>query len=274
MNGDPSLKEALSSQKLTKKESFTLHVVIPMAGDAPHFQKAGFQEPKPFIPIGGKKMITWVIENMIPKEMPKGCHELKFHLIIRKSHLKEHSIENIFQDVYPNVSYTFHIIDGLTEGAACTVLLTEKEIDNEDPLIIVNSDQYLEWNPDEFYNCLLNSQHDGVVLTFYQPNKSDERWSFVKINDNYFVSEVQEKKWISPYAAVGLYGWKKGSDFVECAKQMIAKDIRVRNEFYLCPVYNELILNGGSIYMLLCDQMWSLGLPDDLEKFSREFLKN
>ena len=131
----------------------------------------------------------------------------------------------------------------------------------------------MEWNPDAFYECLLNPEYDGVILTFYQPNPLDERWSFAKITREHLISEVREKKWISPYAAVGLYGWKRGSDFVKCAKQMIAKNMRVRNEFYLCPVYNESILEGGRIHMKLCDRMWSLGFPEDLEKFRKEFLK-
>src|SRR5690242_4091426 len=68
---------------LLEEESSVIHVVIPMAGDAPRFQQAGFKQPKPFIPVGGKKMIAWVVENMIPKKIPINRYELKFHLIIR-----------------------------------------------------------------------------------------------------------------------------------------------------------------------------------------------
>lgn len=251
----------------------TFHVVIPMAGEGSRFKEAGYKEPKPFIPVGGKPMIQWVIQNMIPKEIPESHYKLKFHLIVRTSHVIGNKLDSLFWDVPSNVSYTYHTTDGLTEGAACSVLLAEKEINNNEPLLIINSDQYLEWNPDVFYKCLLNPNYDGAILTFYQPDPYDLKWSYAKVNDDGLVTEVQEKKWISPYATVGLYGWRKGSDYVTYAKQMIAKNIRVKNEFYVCPVYNESIADGQHVRVKLCSGMWGLGVPSDLEKFRKEFLK-
>jgi HAD superfamily hydrolase (TIGR01509 family) len=250
----------------------TFHVVIPMAGEGSRFKEAGFTIPKPFIPVGGKPMIQWVIENMIPKDIPQEHYKLKFHLIVRSSHVAGNSLDKLFWDVPSNVSYTYHTTDGLTEGAACSVLLAEKEINNDDPLLIINSDQYLEWNPDVFYKTLLNPEYDGNILTFYQPNPYDVKWSYAKLNENGLVTEVQEKKWISPYATVGLYGWKKGRHFVYYAKQMIAKNIRVKNEFYVCPVYNESIADDHHVRVKLCTGMWGLGVPEDLEKFKKDFL--
>jgi HAD superfamily hydrolase (TIGR01509 family) len=251
----------------------TFHVVIPMAGEGSRFKEAGYTIPKPFIPVGGKPMIQWVIENMIPKHIPKDHYYLKFHLIVRTAHVTGNRLDSLFWDVPSNVSYTYHTTDGLTEGAACSVLLAEKEINNNDPLLIINSDQYLEWNPDVFYKTLLNPEYDGNILTFYQPDPYDLKWSYAKVTGEGLVTEVQEKKWISPYATVGLYGWRKGADFVKYAKQMILKNIRVKNEFYVCPVYNESIQDGQHVRVKLCTGMWGLGVPEDLEKFRKDFLK-
>jgi HAD superfamily hydrolase (TIGR01509 family) len=251
----------------------TYHIVIPMAGEGSRFRDAGYTIPKPFIPVGGKPMVSWVIENMIPKQIPVEHYRLKFHLIVRTSHVTGNRLDSLFWDAPENVSYTYHTTDGLTEGAACSVLLAEKEINNNDPLLIVNSDQYLEWNPDVFYKCMLNPEYDGNILTFYQPNPYDLKWSYAKVNEEGLVTEVQEKKWISPYATVGLYGWRRGADYVKYAKQMIAKNIRVKNEFYVCPVYNESIGDGQHVRVKLCTGMWGLGVPEDLETFKREYLK-
>ncbi len=264
---------SLYPRTLPVGRTVTFHVVIPMAGEGSRFRDAGYTIPKPFIPVGGKPMIRWVIENMIPKEIPEDHYKLKFHLIVRTSHLTGNSVDQLFWDTPSNVSYTYHKTDGLTEGAACSVLLAEKEINNDEPLLIINSDQYLEWNADVFYKTLLNPGFNGNILTFYQPNPYDLKWSYAKVNNEGLVTEVQEKKWISPYATVGLYGWKKGSDFVKYAKQMIAKNIRVKNEFYVCPVYNEAIQDGQQIRVKLCSGMWGLGVPEDLDKFKKEFLK-
>lgn len=262
----------LPNRYLMPKQPLVFHVVIPMAGEGSRFKEAGYTDPKPFIPVGGKAMISWVIDNMIPKDNPTGLFKIKFHLIVRTSHVKANMIDRLFWDTPSNVSYTIHYTDGLTEGAACSVLLAESQIDNDEPLMIINSDQYLEWSPDSFYKCLLNSEYDGVILTFYQPDPNDKKWSYAKINNDNIVSEVAEKKWISPYATVGLYGWKRGSDFVKYAKQMMKKNIRVNNEFYVCPVYNEAIQDGKQVRVKLCSGMWGLGVPADLQKFQKEFL--
>lgn len=217
-------------------------------------------------------MIEWVIQNMLPKEILTLQMKIRFHLIVRESHMI-YGIESLFDSLPGNVSYTIHPIQKLTEGAACSVLHAESEINNDDPLIIVNSDQFLEWKPDEFYKCLLNPFYDGVILTFYQPDPRDLKWSYAKISDDFIVTEVQEKKWIGPNATVGLYGWKRGSDFVKYSKQMIAKNIRTNDEFYVCPVYNELIQDKKIIRTKLCKGMWGLGVPEDLEKFRKDYLK-
>ena len=87
-------------------------------------------------------------------------------------------------------------------------------------------------------------------------------------NDN--VIEVAEKKPISDKATVGIYYWKKGSDYIKYAKKMIKKDIRINNEFYICPVYNEALKDKKKIITKDIKEMWGLGTPEDLEYFIRK----
>ena len=245
-----------------------INIVVPMAGEGSRFVKAGYKDPKPFIPVGGKPMIRWVLDNMLPKEpIP-----VKFHLIMRAKHLNDYSLACLFDNMPLNVSFEIYPTKDLTEGAACSVLLAKHMIDSENPLVIVNSDQFLEWNSDAFYKSLLNPTYNGCILTFLQPDTSDTKWSYASVNNDGLVTEVAEKKWISPFATVGLYGWAKGSDFVRYANQMIEKNIRTNGEFYVCPVYNEAIAEGQKIRVSLCKGMWGLGIPEDLEKFRRDYL--
>ena len=245
-----------------------INIVVPMAGEGSRFVKAGYKDPKPFIPVGGKPMIRWVLDNMLPKEpIP-----VKFHLIMREKHITDYSLACLFDAMPLNVSFEIYPTKDLTEGAACSVLLAKHMIDSENPLVIVNSDQFLEWNSDAFYKSLLNPTYNGCILTFLQPDTSDTKWSYASVNNDGLVTEVAEKKWISPFATVGLYGWAKGSDFVRYANQMIEKNIRTNGEFYVCPVYNEAIAEGQKIRVSLCKGMWGLGIPEDLEKFRRDYL--
>ena len=131
-------------------------------------------------------------------------------------------------------------------------------------MIIANSDQWIKWNSFEIISSFNHKDSDGGILTFKSVHP---KHSFAKVDGNGWVSEVAEKNPISNDATVGIYHWKKGSDFVKYAEQMIAKDIRTNNEFYVCPVFNEAIKDGKKIKASLVDQMWGMGTPEELNNF-------
>ena len=135
-------------------------------------------------------------------------------------------------------------------------------MDNNDPLIISNSDQWIKWNSLETISSFNDA--DGGILTFKSVHP---KHSFAKVDGNGFVTEVAEKNPISSDATVGIYHWKRGSDWVKYAEQMIEKNIRTNNEFYVCPVYNEAIQAGLKIKSSLVDEMWGMGTPEELHNF-------
>jgi dTDP-glucose pyrophosphorylase len=164
---------------------------------------------------------------------------------------------------------TMVVADGMTEGAACTALLAEYFIDDDAPLFFANSDQYVEWDPVEFMYRMQETQADGGIVTF---KATHPKWSFAEVNEETgLVTEVAEKNPISDNATVGYYYWKHGSDFVKYAKQMIEKNVRVNNEFYVCPVFNEAIEDGKEIRIHEAKGMWGLGTPEDLEYYLKNF---
>ena len=237
----------------------TIQIVIPMAGEGSRFQKAGYTVPKPFIDVMGKYMIQWVIDNVSSTK-----YKLEFIFLCREKHLENNSM--MFLDSQ-KISYKIITLKNLTEGAACTVLLAKDVLNLELPLVIVNSDQYLEWNAESFYTSLLNPSYDGIISTFYSPDPSDKKWSFIELDKNTLVSKVAEKIWLGPNATTGIYGWKRAYDFIFYSEQMIQKNIRVNNEFYVCPVYNEAIQDSKKIRHIECKKLWGLGVPDDLQYF-------
>ena len=116
----------------------------------------------------------------------------------------------------------------------------------------------------EFMYSMQETNADGGIVTF---KATHPKWSFAKIDKNGVVTEVAEKNPISDNATVGYYYWKRGSDFVKYAEEMIEKNIRVNNEFYVCPVYNQAIEDGKTIRIAEAKSMWGLGTPEDLEYF-------
>ena len=134
-------------------------------------------------------------------------------------------------------------------------------ISNDAPLITANSDQFIEFLHEDWSEELYG---DGGMLTF---KATHPKWSFAKLDEMGYVTEVAEKQPISDTATVGVYYWGKGSDYVKYAEQMIEKDIRVNNEFYVCPVFNEAIQDGKQIKTIPIKKMWGLGTPEDLRYF-------
>ena len=241
----------------------TIQIVIPMAGEGSRFQKAGYTVPKPFIDVRGKYMIQWVIDNVKSTK-----YNLEFIFLCREKHLENNSMS--FLDKM-GASYKIVPVKTLTEGAACTVLLAKNVLNPELPIVIVNSDQYLEWDADSFYTSLLNPTYDGVISTFYSPDPSDTKWSFVELDENTLITKVAEKIWLGPNATTGIYGWKRASDFILYTEKMIQKNIRVNNEFYVCPVYNEAIQDSKKIRLVECKKLWGLGVPNDLDNFLNNY---
>ena len=231
-----------------------MNVLIPMAGAGKRFFDAGYVFPKPLIEVNNKPMIQWVIESL--------NLEANYIFIIQKEHQEKYNIQSVLKILQPNCKIIE--LDHLTEGAACTTLLAKSYINNSNPLIIANSDQYISWNSSKALYEFNSKNLDGAILTF---EAIHPKWSYAKCNEEGYVTEVAEKKVISKNATVGVYYWKHGSEYVSSAEEMIKKNIRVNNEFYVCPTYNEFISKGKKVRIHNVDKMWGLGTPEDLNNF-------
>jgi len=232
----------------------TLNVLIPMSGAGSRFVNAGFTFPKPLISIGEKPMIQLAVDNLNVRA--------NFIFIVRRDHFESYHLESMLKIVAPGCKIV--ITDTVTEGACCSTLLAENDIDNESPLLIANSDQYIEWESGAFFHAMNAPHMDGGILTF---ESTHPKWSYVRLDEHGNVAMLREKEVISNQATVGIYYWSRGKDYVHYAKQMIAKNTRVNNEFYVAPVYNEAIEDGLKFKTYAVDKMWGLGTPEDLQHF-------
>ena len=240
-----------------------LNIVIPMAGRGSRFANAGYTLPKPLIEIHGHPMIEYVVKNIRPD------YECCYIFICLQEHLDTYNLSERLESIAPGCIIV--PVNQVTEGAACTVLLAEKYIDNNDPMMIANSDQYVDIDINNYLDAM--GDYDGLIMTM---TADDPKWSFIQYDKAGFVTLLREKEVISDEATVGIYNYKKGADFVKYAKQMIKKNIRVNNEFYVAPVYNEMIEDGKKLVYYNIGQddekMHGLGTPEDLEKFMAKTL--
>jgi HAD superfamily hydrolase (TIGR01509 family) len=258
------IKNKLKTNNMSKSKwhDEKLNIVVPMAGAGSRFEKVGYTFPKPLIDVEGRPMIQVVVEAMNIKA--------NFIYIVQKSHREKYNLDTLLNLITPDCKIIE--VDGMTEGAACTVLLAKEFINNENQLILTNSDQFIEWDSTDFMYQMNEKGYDGGIMCF---EATHPKWSFARTDENGIITEVAEKNPISNQATAGVYYWKHGSDFIKYAEQMIEKNIRVNNEFYVCPIYNEAIQDNKIIYnyQIPSDNMWGLGTPEDLNYYLENYKK-
>lgn len=241
------------------KQFFTL--VVPMAGRGSRFTEQGYTDSKPFIDVNGKPMIQRVIENL----NFEFDSQFKTIILCQKSDFERYDF-SIFREIVGHDNIEIIQVDGITEGAACTLLLAKEFIDSDVPMLSFNTDQMIDYDVDGTFFKMQN--FDGGIPCFWGDSTD---WSYAKTDEVGHVTEVAEKKVISNDATAGYYYWSKGSDFVKYAEQMIAANDRVNNEFYVAPVYNYAIRDGKKICITHVDKVYELGTPEYLKAYLEEY---
>lgn len=240
----------------TIQEAERINLVVPAAGQGKRFSEFGYQHPKPLIDVHGRPMIRVVLDNLTSVGRPI--------VIMQQKHIDQYCADDIIKNFSPSAEIL--AVDGLTEGAVCTVLRAKMLIDNECELLLANSDQIVETDIAEFVERMRELGADAGMLTF----KSDgPQWSYARCDNDGRVVEVAEKVVISDHATVGINYFRHGSEFVKYAEQMMAKNIRHNGEFFVAPVFNEFIGAGKKVCIHEIDgaKMHGLGTPEDLSRY-------
>jgi NDP-sugar pyrophosphorylase family protein len=238
-----------------------LNIVVPMAGRGSRFREVGFDTPKPLIPIGGVPMVGVVVANIRP------ARPHRFIFVVLDEHFEAYDLGRYLTAVAPGCEVIR--VDRVTEGPASTVLLARELISTSDPLMIANSDQWVDASINEYLAVLdADQEASGLIMTM---TASDPKWSFVRTDSSGSVTQVAEKEPISDEATVGIYNYRRGEDFVAAADAMIAKNLRVNDEFYVAPAYNEMTAAGRRVVTwnigAEADGLFGLGTPEDLASF-------
>lgn len=239
-----------------KWQNKNMNILIPMAGAGSRFSMAGYAFPKPLVEVHGKPMIQVIVDNL--------NIDATYTYVVQKEHYEKFNLKYMLNFITPNCNII--TTDGVTDGAACTTLLAKDFINSDSPLLIANSDQYVDWDSSDFFYTMSNCHCDGGILVF---NNTHPKWSYVKTDQDGNVTELREKQVISNMATVGIYYWKSGSEYVTYAEKMINQNKKVNGEFYVAPVYNEAIKEGKKIKIYMVKEMWGIGTPEDLEFFLR-----
>ena len=237
-----------------------LNIVIPMAGKGSRFANKGFKKPKPLIDINGKTMIQIVIENL----KPNTPH--RFIFIVQKEHIRKYSADKLLKSLCPNCIII--PIEEITKGAACSVLKSKKYINSNQPLMIANSDQWVNISINDYIEFCQKSKVQGQIMTMFS---NDSKWSYINFDNHGNIIDVVEKIVVSDQATVGIYNFSRGDIFCKYAEQMIIDQNMSKGEYYVAPVYKYMIQDNQRIELYNIDKdgknMYGLGTPDDLQYF-------
>lgn len=240
-----------------------LNICIPCAGEGSRFRKEGYTDPKPFINVIDKWMILWVLNNFSIRN--RVCH---FIFICRDEHLQSYDFDSKLKQYFEGTLNTWEIVTvkTLTDGALCSVLKSRKSINNEDGLLITNSDQFLLWDPNNFIELIDKTDCDASTVTSFS---NHPKWSYVSLDQDGYVIQSKEKEVISNICNVGVFYFKHGKDFVEAADDLIHRNERVGGEFYVAPSMNFIVKMGGKIlnYPISNQAFLPMGIPEDLNRF-------
>ena len=223
-----------------------------MAGVGSRFQAAGVNTPKMLHSVRGRPMLLWAIEGL-----PKTFDQ--YIAICLRRHIDEFGLAEQLRRLLSS-DIRIVVLNQPTQGQAATVLAARHLIDNDRPLWIHNIDTYFKCDVEPG----LPSGAAGSILYF---KASDPSLSFIEMDEQGIIRRVAEKDPISPYATAGLYCFAHGADFVLAAEQMMHKGIRVRGEYYVGPVFNEMISAGARVVGIPAAEVWDLGTPEKVVRF-------
>ncbi len=217
-----------------------MNVLFLMAGDSSAFFDAGYQFPKNLVEIAGKSLVECVIDTVAPLR-----EDSRLVFVISQEENERYHTGEVIRLLVPGA--TVVLAQGQTAGAACSALLAVEWIDNDDELLVVNGDIVVEENISGIVDEFRTRGLDGGIPVFQGVHP---RWSYVKVDENGYVSEAAEKRPISKNATAGLYYFARGRDFVQSAMRMIKKDACVDGKFYVCPAFNEMVLMNKRVGIL------------------------
>ena len=231
-----------------------INIIIPMAGMGKRFMEAGYTLPKPLLKIVDKEVIYHIVYIM---RMPNA----QFIFIVRQDHCDQYQLDKILLNIEPNAKIVK--INELTQGSICTVLLAKEHFNDDNPVIIKDCDQILNWNPEHFIEFVQRNHADGAIVNIHtdRPN-----YSFSRVDSHGRIYETAEKSVISNYGSVGVYYFARGKDLIKYSEKMIEKNIRVNNEFYTSPVYNQLIQDFKLVLHYPIAELFQLGTPEEFNE--------
>jgi dTDP-glucose pyrophosphorylase len=236
-------------------DEFNCNIVMPMAGLGKRFSDDGFIIPKPYLDIFGKSIFEFSFESV-------GFIGRNNVFIVRKEHLQHRDLHYY---ISKNIKNSRVIEEENPRGQATSVLQAKSIIDNDTPLIIVNCDAKILLDRGDLLFRIDKYKPDALIISFYD-DQTNPIYSYLKMNNEGKIIETAEKNKISNFAMAGIYYFSKGSTFVKYAENMITENKTINEEYYVSPIFNDMIKDNLNVVNMLCIKITTLGTPTDYKQ--------
>ena len=239
-----------------------MNIIIPLGGLGKRFSDFGYKLPKPLIRLFFKPIIFWLLDNL------KVTNKDNVYIICNKM-LKKYRFDSEIKKKYPN--YEIIYLDGDTRGAAETVYLGTKNIDNNRPTILLDGDTFYRIDLLSIYRM---SKNKNMIVCFKQ---SDDRpiYSYVGFDENQIVNKIAEKNRITEFANTGAYAFNSLNMLKRYCKKIIDSDLKFGGEFYMSRVISEMINDKKSFSAQIINEsdFDVVGTPFQYKLFQNKFMQ-
>lgn len=235
------------------------NVVVTMAGIGKRFRDAGYDYPKYQIVAHGRTLFGWSLLSL--RSFARAG--AKFTFVVRRDDDASAFIRRECE-VIGDLTSRIVEIEALTDGQATSAIIGGEVLDTpREPFLVHNIDTFV--HPSSLLADTVRG--DGWVPCF--PGKGDG-WSFASAEPDGRITDIREKKRISPHATIGLYWFSSFALYRQCYESYYRDPSRVEmGEKYIAPMYRQMISEGRAVYMhnVAYDQVIPLGTPAEVEAF-------
>lgn len=228
-----------------------------MAGHGSRFAQAGYTTPKWLISAKGKTLLEWSVDSL-PLDIG-----YKLIFIALKADAQKFRLSEWIHQLYDSIiDVEILLLDQVTRGQAETVLFAESSVNPNHPIGIFNIDT--RFTSTTLSTTLKTPNIDGVLGAF---SSNSRKFSYARLNKEHYVQETAEKVVISSSALTGFYSFSKAKDFFSIAQQRITQNQQEGGEYYIAPMYNDLIQQGKKYILDVASEIDVLGTPEELDRF-------
>jgi hypothetical protein len=231
--------------------------IITMAGFGRRFLDAGYDIPKYRILAHDRSLFAWSMLSL----RSFISADWDFTFVVRAADEAENFIREEARGL-GIASVAVVALEAPTDGQATTALLAEPALRDADTPMLIDTFVHPASLP------ATAVRGDGWIPCF--PAAGDA-WSFAAADGDGRVSEVREKRRISPHATVGLYYFRSFRRYAEIYGRHYADRSNLeKGEAYVAPLYNRLIAEGDAVFIhdLPVEAVIPLGVPEDVQRFS------